>query len=72
MVDVVGNTSTFALSSESSCHPDVLSSSIISSTPDVPDVTEPNRHDLIDNLDVVNDNDGYDMLSLNKSMVDTS
>jgi transposase InsO family protein len=50
MVDVVGNTSTSTFSLESSCHPDVLRSSIISSIPDVQDVTESNRHDLIPKL----------------------
>jgi len=55
MVDVMGNTSTSAFSFRSSCHPDVLSSSIISSVPDVQDVTDSTRHDQMKKLDVVSD-----------------
>jgi transposase InsO family protein len=55
MVAVVGNTSTSASSFESSCPPDVLSSSIISSLSDAQDVTERTRHDRVAKVDAAND-----------------
>jgi len=78
MVDVMGNTSTSAFFFKSSCHPDVLGSSIVSRIPDVPDVTESSRHDLIEKVDadndrttpqqVVNDNDAiHEIMSMTKA-----
>jgi hypothetical protein len=55
VVDVAGNTSTSSFSSESSCHLDVLSSSMVSSFPRVQDVTESNRLSLLKKEDAIND-----------------
>lgn len=76
-VDVVGHTSTSAFSFQSSCHPDVSSSSIISSALDVPDVTESKRHDLIKKVNADNNTTtstavtDNDVLREIMSMVDT-